>query len=190
MQYTNNLKRFLIRKLLILCLLTPALLCLSVANAGLYKGQDAEGNTAYSDTPFRNAKEITPPNISVVDAPNVPVKANVVEEKDVVTETKYTKFKIIAPKNNATIWNEPQLTVSLQLKPDLDIASGHNVWLIMDGKPLIKNQRSLKLQIGRADRGSHTIKAQIRNKKGKVIRSSKTISIHIKNTVVQRTVPN
>jgi len=57
---------------------------------------------------------------------------------------------------------------------------------MMDGKPLVKKSRSLLLQIGRADRGEHTLQGQVRNEKGKIIKRTKSITVHIKNTVVQR----
>jgi hypothetical protein len=158
------------------------------AHAGLYKGLDESGNVIYSDTAFENAEIITPPAISVVDAPKVKPKQEVAEEEK-PSETKYTKFTITAPKNDETIWNEPQLIVSLQLDPALAATDGHNIWLMMDGKPLVKKSQSLSLQIGRADRGSHILQAQVRNKKGKIIKTTKSITVHIKNTVVPGKAP-
>ncbi len=155
------------------------------AHAGLYKGLDESGNVVYSDTPFENAEMITPPAISVVDAPKVKPKQEVAKEEK-PAETKYTKFSITAPKNDQTIWNEPQLIVSLQINPALATADGHNIWLMMDGKPLVKKSQSMSLPIGRADRGSHTLQAQVRNKKGKIIKSTKSITVHIKNTVITK----
>lgn len=155
------------------------------ANAGLYKGLDEDGNVTYSDKPFENSQKFTPPAITVVDAPKVAQKKEAVTEEE-PTETKYTKFNIAAPKHNQTIWNAPDLTVALQLTPPLDTAAGHTTWLMMDGKPLVKKSRSLLLQIGRADRGEHTLQGQVRNEKGKIIKRTKSITVHIKNTVVQR----
>jgi hypothetical protein len=153
--------------------------------AGLYKGLDDEGNVVYSDKPFDNAEQFTPPPLTIVDAPNVPPKEEVVEEED-VEETKYTKFKITAPTNDQVIWNSPDLMVALQLTPALSIAEGHTVWLLMDGKPLVKKSKSLLIPIGRADRGQHTLQAQVRNKKGKIIKKTKTITVHLKYSVVSR----
>ncbi len=158
------------------------------SQAGLYKGLDNEGNVVYSDTPFENAEEITPPPITVVDTPKVKPKQKVVEEEK-QAETKYTTFSMTTPKNDQTIWNEPALAVSLKLKPALATVEGHNIWLIMDGKPLIKKSQNLSLQIGRANRGSHSLQAQVRNKKGKIIKSTRAIKIHIKNTVVPKKEP-
>jgi len=161
------------------------------AQAGLYKGLDAEGNVSYSDKPFENAEAITPPPISVVDAPKIKPKADKAETKDETAEeeTKYTGFSITSPSNDQTIWNENQLAVMLQIKPELNLSQGHTTWLIMDGKARVKNNQNSSLMIGRADRGSHSLQAQIRNKKGKIIKRSQTIQVHIKQTVVPRKAP-
>ncbi len=168
-------------------LLTTLFLFTLTSHAGFYKGLDEEGNVLYSDAPFENAEKITPPPITVIDAPKVKPKPEVVEEEK-QAETKYKKFSITAPKNDQTIWNEPALTVSLQLSPALATAEGHNIWLMMDGKPLVKKSQSLSLQIGRADRGEHKLQAQIRNKKGKIIKRTKTVTVYIQNTVVRKQV--
>lgn len=176
----DHMKNTLLKSLL----LAAALLSLSVS-AGLYKGLDEEGNVIYSDKPFDNAEQFTPPPLTIVDAPKVPPKKEVVEEEK-PAETKYTKFKITAPTNDQVIWNTPDLMVAMQLNPPLNIAEGHTTWLMMDGKPLVKNSKSLLLPIGRADRGEHTLQGQVRNKKGKILKKTKSVTVHIKYTVVPR----
>ena len=167
-------------KILLLTLLFP-----SAAITGMYKGLDEEGKVIYSDKPFDEAKQFTPPPLTVVDPPKVKAKEKIVEEEK-PAEFKYTSLKILSPTNDQVIWNEPDLTVTLQLKPDLNTAEGHTTWLLMDGKPLVKNSRSLALQIGRSDRGEHQIQAQVRDKKGKILKRSQSVTIHIKNTVISR----
>jgi hypothetical protein len=169
-------------------LLPLALLLSGNSMAELYKGTDAEGNVIYSDKPFYNSEKITPPSLTIVDAPKAQPSKEVVEE-DKPEIFKYTSFKITSPVHNQTIWNEPQLMVSVQVKPELNVADGNTIWLLMDGKVLIKNSRKTVLPIGRADRGAHTLQAQIRNKKGKIIKRSKPITVHIKNTVITRPKP-
>lgn len=176
-------------KLINVALLTLLSAYTYTAYSALYKGLDSEGNVVYSDRPFDQAEAITPPAISVVNATKVPVKADIVEEEKETTETVYTKFSIKSPKNDETIWNAPQLTVSLQLQPDLDTVNGHNLWLLLDGKALVKKSSSLNLQISRADRGEHKVQAEVRNSKGKIIKRTKAITVHIKNTVVPRKSP-
>lgn len=166
-------------------LLVSVILYSSAINAGLYKGLDEEGNVIYADKPFENSEQFTPPPITIVDAPKVPPKEEVVEEEK-AAETKYTSFSISAPVNDQTIWNEPDLMVSLKLTPALNTAEGHTTWLLMDGKPIVKNSQSLLMQIGRSDRGQHTLQAQVRNKKGKIIKRTKPVTVHIKHAVIKR----
>jgi hypothetical protein len=168
----NNIK--------LLSLLISTLTCAATVNAELYKGLDDEGNIVYSDKPFDNAHQFTPPPLSVVDAHKVKPKEDPVEiEKNVAF--KYTDFDITSPKNNETIWNEPDMAVKLSLKPKLNTAEKHTVWLLLNGKPVVKNSQSMTLQAGRISRGAHQLQAQVRNKEGKIIVRTRTILIHTKN---------
>ena len=162
-----------------------ALTCTATAHAGLYKGLDADGNTAYSDKPFSNAEEITPPGISVFDAVK-PKPEKVIVEAPVTKVFKYTKFGIRSPANQQTIRNQPSLTVSLNLEPGLNTEEGHSIWLFLNGKPVVKNSKSLALSINRLDRGEHQLQALIKDKTGKAIKQTQTVTIHVKNTFIQR----
>ncbi len=165
-------------------LLITALLFTFTVDAGLYKGLDDEGNVDYSDQPFDDAQAFTPPSLTVFDAPKAEAKKKAVEEEK-TTEFKYTDFDIVSPKNNQTLWNEADPIVSLQLKPALNTAEGHNIWLLMNGKPLVKNSQNMSLSMGRTDRGAHQLQAQVRDKQGKIIARTRAIVIHIKNSVIR-----
>ena len=162
--------------------LVPALLLSFSVHAGLYKGLDEEGNVVYSDEPFDNAEKFTPPPITVVEPTKVAPKEEVAEEEK--PETVYTTFTITSPKNEATIRNEPNVVVDMVLDPELAISEGHSIWLLLDGRPLIKKTKSLSLPIGRLDRGTHTLQAQIRNSAGKAIISTKRVKVYIHQTSV------
>ncbi len=170
----------------LLTYILATLLLLSFSTyAGLYKGLDSEGNVSYSDKPFSNAKEMTPPTITVMQPVKVKPK-KIVTEEPAGKKFTYQKFNIGSPTDQQTIWNNPALKVSLNLKPALNTAEGHKIWLFMDGKPIVKNSNSLALEIGLAERGEHQLQAHIRNKAGKVIKQTKAITIHIKRTIVKR----
>ncbi len=156
------------------------------ASAALYKGLDSEGNVVYSDKPFANSKPFTPPSLTIMDAPKIQPKKEA-DKKPEEKAFKYTRFSIVSPKNNEVFWNTPQLMVALKVKPALNTAAGHTTWLLLDGKPLVKKSRSLLLPVNRADRGEHTLLAQIRDKKGKIIKRSKPVTVHIKYSVVRKT---
>lgn len=148
--------------------------------AGIYKGFDEKGNVFYSDKPFANAEAFNLPSLSIIEAIRVPPRKQ--EEKKVVAFS-YTDFDIVAPKNNEAIWNEANLTITLRLEPALNTASGHSIWLLKNGKPLISNSQNMTLQIGRVDRGAHNLQAQVRDKQGKVIVRTRTSIVHIKHSV-------
>ena len=161
-------------------------------SAGLYKGLDEQGNVTYSDKPFENAEKITPPPITVLDAPQPPTITETPENTDTTEEntqdkevTKYTRFSISAPKDGETIRNATRISVAVQMTPALDSKHGHTIWLFVDGRAVIKNSRSPLIEIdGRADRGERKVQAQVRNKQGKILNRSKTITVYIKNTSI------
>ena len=165
-------------------LLLSTTLVTFIAHAGLYKGLDDEGNVVYSDKPFTNAEEFTPPSLSIVDAPKGERKKAIVETEE-TAEFKYTDFDIGSPTNNQTIWDNPNLTVVLALKPKLNLDAGHTAWLLVDGNPIVKNSQSTTMQIGQTDRGAHQLQAQIRDSEGKIVVLSRTILVHIKHSVIR-----
>ena len=176
----RHMKNFLLNSLLL-----SVTLFTFAASAQLYKGLDEEGHVVYSDQPFENSEKFTPASLSVINAPKAAPKkkAAAVEEP---AEFKYTDFDITSPKNNETIWDAPQINIALRLEPDLNLAEGHTAWLLMDGKVVVKNNNSTSMQIGRTERGAHQLQAQVRDKEGKIVVRSRSIIIHIKNTVVRR----
>ncbi len=169
------------QKMRLISFLLVALTCTSVADAALYKGIDAEGKVVYSDKPFHDAEKFTPPPISVMaKEKSRQEKKTVKDEKP--AEFKYISFGIVSPINNQTFQNDPDVKVSLKLKPDLNTAEKHNIWLLVDGKPVVKNTQSQSLKTGRMNRGAHKLQAQIRDEKGKVIVRSRTIVVFIHQT--------
>ncbi len=175
------------KNILLKNLLVSTIFFTTIADAQLYKGLGAEGNVVYSDQPFENAEKFTPASLSVIDTPKrTPKPGKVTADEEEVKAFKYTDFDIASPKNNETIWDNPQLAITLRLKPDLNTEEKHTVWLLMDGKVIVKNSQTTTLQLGRLERGAHQLQAQVRDKTGKVVVRSRPIVVHIKNTVIQR----
>lgn len=152
--------------------------------AQLYKGVDDQGNTVYSDKPFQNAEEINPPPLSVMDAPKQEKKAEEAPETPEAVETSYTSFNIQSPAQKETLWNQPNVTVTMALEPPLAVNEGHSISLLVDGRPVIQKSGSPVIQAGRLDRGTHTLQGRIYNKTGKVIESTSPVTVYIKQTSV------
>ncbi len=175
------------KTILLKSLLVSTILFTAIADAQLYKGLNEEGSVVYSDQPFENAEKFTPASLSVIDTPKrAPKPSKVTTDEEEAKAFKYTDFDIVSPKNNETIWDNPQLAVTLRLKPELNTAEKHTAWLLMDGKVIVKNSQTTTLQIGRLERGAHQLQAQVRDKTGKVVVRSRPVVVHIKNTAVPR----
>jgi hypothetical protein len=163
-------------------LLLIFLVSISTSFAETYKGTDAEGNVEYSDEPFSDASQFDAPPINVVDTPREDSE-EILSEKPTVSdkhaEKHYRSFKILSPKDGQNIWNDPDLTVSLQLAPPLNYKEKHVIWLLLDGQPLEKDYVNLTIPTGRLDRGSHKIQAQVRDSDGKLLINSNTIMVFI-----------
>jgi hypothetical protein len=169
----GNMKNNILNSLLIFSLIAS-----QAVSAALYKGLDAEGKVVYSDTPFEAAEKFTPPPLSVMDKPKVSPESKAdVEEKP--AEFKYLSFDIVSPTNKQTIRNEPDVTVTLNLKPGLNSEQGHSIWMLVDGNPVIKESQDLILKLGRLERGAHMLQAQIRDQQGKIVARTRSSGVFI-----------
>ncbi len=165
--------------------LVAALAFTTIADAVLYKGVDAQGNVVYSDKPFDAAEKFIPPPISVMDAAKVkPDEAKAVEEKP--AEFKYINFDIASPKNNQTFQNVFDVMVSLKIRPELNIAENHRIWMLVNGKPVIKNIQNTSFKIKGLERGANELQAQIRDENGKIIVRTRTMVIFVHQASVYR----
>lgn len=174
----------------VLVLFSAAMLSASIATAQFYKSVDAEGNIVYSDKPTPGAEQLTPPPISTVESRPAPEEpkttdaktgAENTEEPAKKPPTKYTKFSIVQPNNDDTIWNNTgAVPVTLQLEPPLDIENGHTIWVYVDGQAVVRKSQSVIQPLSGIDRGSHKIRAEIRNDKRKTLKRTKNVTVHLK----------
>jgi hypothetical protein len=168
-------------------LTTAAVIYAGLADARFYKSIDEEGNIVYSDTPTPGAEQLTPPPISTVESKPVP-KKSATESDETGTEedvkkppTRYSKFSIVTPNNNDTIWdNNGAVPVSLSLEPPLDTENGHSVWVYVDGKAMVRKSQSLVQPLSGIDRGAHKIRAEIRDENRKTLKRTQNITVHLK----------
>jgi len=145
--------------------------------AELYKGVDEDGNVTFSDKETPNAEKIPMPTPNVIKMPK-PGPAEKTTEGD---KGDYKYFAIKQPKTNATIRaSDGSVPVSLSLTPKLDIASGHKISILVDGKTVIKGATTLAVQLPNIDRGKHTISAAVKDKSNKTLISSNRVTFHLK----------
>ena len=174
----------------LLLLASTAMIYAGVTNAQFYKSVDEQGNIVYSDTPMPGAEQLTPPPISTVESKPVPEKSSDeanntseagTEEPAKKPPTRYTKFSIVSPGNDATIWdNSGSVPVSLLLEPPLDTENSHSVWVYVDGRAMVRKSQSLVQPLSGIDRGTHKIRAEIRDSNRKTLKRTQNITVHLK----------
>lgn len=156
--------------------------------AEIYKGVDAEGNVIFTDKEIPNAEKIPMRLPTVIKMP----KPEVVEQatEDNSSSVNYRTFKILQPQNNATLReNTGNVSVSLELTPNLNTTAGHRVSIVVDGKVVTKGTTALTVQLPNIDRGSHTLKARVIDKNNKTVITSNTVTFHMKRQSVPRPTP-
>jgi hypothetical protein len=173
-----------------LVLISATMIYTGIAAAKFYKSVDEQGNIVYSDTPTPGAEQLKPPPISTVESKPVAKESDAktqktdpagTEEPAKKPPTRYSKFSIVTPKNDDTIWdNNGAVPVSLLLEPPLDTENGHSVWVYVDGTAVVKKSQSLVQPLSGIDRGAHKIRAEIRDVNRKTLKRTQNVTVHLK----------
>lgn len=150
--------------------------------APYFKYKDKNGAIIYSDTPpYAGAVPLNAPKLQTTPAIKIKPKEKKPEPVAKKAETKYLSFAIFQPLNEATIRdNEGNIPITLKLIPELNTREGHYLNYFLDGKLVKKKSTALNVTLNDVDRGSHKIKAEIRNKKGKLLKTtpSSVVNLH------------
>jgi hypothetical protein len=151
------------------------------SQAALYKWVDENGEVIYSDQPpTKDAKELVPPPIMSTPAVKYTPKQKPEEKTEEEVATTYTEFKITSPAQDETIRdNAGNISLTLSIAPALNTKQGHSISVLVDGKAKLSNSKNLSHTLTYIDRGTHTLKAEIKDAKGSVIKSSNSVTIHL-----------
>ena len=152
--------------------LIVALLALSVAAnaaAAVYKWVQPDGSVVYSD---RAPEGITAPaelpELQEIKMPPPPAPSTENTSNDQSVQTPavdYTKLQITEPADNSSFHDTAgQVTIKLDLQPALQ--EGDVVSIVMDGKE-VGQGKSSAVSLSNVDRGSHTLRAMVKNTNGK-----------------------
>jgi len=178
--------------------LLSALLCIlfnsSNALAQMYKWVDKEGNISYSDQPpYKGAEKLDAPALTTMPATAIPKKSPAKaepEEDDKKEVTKYTELKITSPQDDATIRdNSGNFSIAFSVKPALDSKFEHYFSVSMNGKVVKNKLTSGSASFSNIDRGTHKISVSVKNKSGKTLLRSKSVTVHLHRQVVIRRQP-
>ncbi len=167
-----------------LSLLTASLLFTLplLSSAEIYEHVDANGNITLSDSPMANSKSIKAPATSSYKSAPAPKIDLMTQAKDSAVENKddnaYTQFNFRLPRRDGTTFtNRPTIPIIVNVKPKL--AEGDTVELYLNGK-LFEKKPGTNFQFGLLERGTYTIKADLKNADGELLERTPTWTIYVK----------
>ena len=102
----------------------------------------------------------------------------IMTEPSVTQKKPYTKFIMLSPLNQATIQNQPTISVELGIDPPLQ--KGDMIQIYLDGRMWGAPGNSPYFEFLAPERGTHQISAKLIDEKGAVLKetSSNTVFIH------------
>lgn len=161
-------------KKIILCLL---LFFPSTLFAEIYLWSDGDNTVHFSDTPENDAKPVHLSTLSSYSSHAVS-KKQTHRVSMISTDPAYSDISILSPANQATIVNNEQgdLRVDIELEPSLN--KGDAIRLLMDGR-VVSTEKSLSFKLNNIDRGEHTLQAQVMSQQGVVLISSATVTFYM-----------
>lgn len=171
--------------------LALALLLLSLpAAAQIYKYTDANGNTAYSNQPPNGTKaetvELPPLNrvntAPVTAAPTAPTQSQ--PQSNTPQSAAYDVLQLTdLPTDEALRANNGSFTVGVAIQPRLQ--NGHQLRLLVDGKPYGQPTNIPRIQVMELDRGEHSFSVQVVQGQ-QVVQQSQTVNLTVQRVHVGR----
>jgi len=172
---------------LLISLAVLSLIVPSMASAKLYKCKDENGEVVYTDRECKDGKgeELKLAPFSTYKSNIVPVPIAAKQEpKDPAAS--YTSFKIIQPKGDELVISfTSNVNVAYKLKGPLLSLKGHKFAISLNGEKLKSRGVTNQIRLDSVNPGTHTLQVFVVDKEDKVIKSSNTVTFHMKtrNTI-------
>lgn len=162
--------------------------------AAVYVNQTDTGSIEFSDTPSENGKAIDLPAVNSITTPqatspkptptaNQTTAPIATEVEPARTSASYKTFQITSPKEGENIQNQPTVSVTMTIEPNM--LPGDKVQLMLDGKAAGTPSASIYQELAIEARGAHSIYGVIMDKNGATIKQSNTVSFFVhRNSVI------
>lgn len=151
----------------------------SVSTAGVYRWQDADGVIQYTDRPVKDAEELRISGDENDSSQDETIPGDSVTDPEDRPNDGYSEFQLSEPAPNQTFRTDAgEVNIAILLKPAL--AQGHEIQLIVDGRPLKDKFSSTQLMLSAVGRGSHTLQAKIVDAQGETYALTQVVNFHIR----------
>lgn len=154
------------------------ILAISSQATEIYMSRDANGNMIFSDTPNSTSQRHEIKELPSMPAFTAPIESQQPAHKNEPSFA-YTSLTIISPSNDYTLATgyAGNLEVSGLLSPGL--RESDTIYLL-DNNRIIKQGRQSSFSLENLDRGEHVLQLQVRDKKGKSLINSNSVTVHVK----------
>ncbi|MBL1432697.1 MAG: DUF4124 domain-containing protein [Gammaproteobacteria bacterium] len=181
------------RTLIIIGILASLALTSTLAlTDSIYQSVGPDGSVIFSDHPSDGAKEIKLKPITTYNAKeasgykhaNTPATTT---DPDTEDKEHYKEFSITSPANDAALptGDAGNTTIQIRIDPPLSVKKGHRLSALVDGGQLDYVTSSSSISLRNLDRGTHSIRAVIVNKRGDIVQlSSNSITLHVQRASI------
>ncbi len=158
-----------------------------LAQGAVYKWVGPDGKVTYSDRPQPGAQEMKlpkepppPPEVKPAPSAAAPAPEAMPGEKPAAEFKGYSKMAIVKPKNDEAVRsNNGNLDVEISLEPVFDPKLGHTFVVSMDGMPFGAAQAQPAFVLSNIDRGTHSLRVEVKDAQGKTVGDTGSIVFHI-----------
>lgn len=156
-----------------------------VIYADVYRSVNSDGVVTYSDQPHAQSETVTLPAANIAVQPTQTVTESPATEQTEKKDKKitYTTFEIASPADQETIFNAPEISVSVKIDPALQI--GDKIQFYFDGHPAGEPTTHTSTTLTESlVRGSHAISAGIIDASGNEISKTPIITVFLHYTSI------
>ena len=154
--------------------------------AQVYKVVDKDGNVTFTDqAPADGSGPVELAPISVIEAPKYETKPAAAEGEEGTEEMTlrqlrrtYSDFAIVSPQQEESVWR-PDGPIPVAWSVGNALQPGMQVTLYLDGKRYTSTTQPM-IPIAGLDRGEHTLKAELRDNRNRVVSSSDSITFFVR----------
>jgi hypothetical protein len=160
----------------------------SPLTAQVYKVVDEDGNVTFTDqAPADGSGPVELAPISVIEAPTYETKPAAADaesgegaEEMTLQQLRraYRDFAIVSPQQEESVWR-PDGPIPVAWSVGNALQDGMQVTLYLDGKRYTSTTQPM-IPIAGLDRGEHTLKAELRDKRNRVVSATDSITFFVR----------
>ena len=180
------MKTVIYMKFIIVLVALSLALAASPLMAQVYKVVDKDGNVTFTDQPPADgSKPIKLAPISVIEAPVYETAPEPTDEEEAAKEPSlsylrkiYRDFAIISPEQEESVW-KPDGPIAVAWSVRTALQPGMQVTLFLDGTKHVTTEQPM-IPLSGLDRGEHTVKAELRDSKNRVVATAETVTFFVR----------